>query len=297
MRIGDRTYRAASRVGLLLDVPPTAGAMDEPGPWWLAKPLHVLVRKDSVRRSSKDVVSHVASGSIPKGAILETGNGFYVISPELCFIQAACSMELPKLIELGFELCGTYDTSCEGLRTCNPLTTARKLSAFAESITNVNGKSKAVRALRYIAGNSASPMETILTMLLCLPYSMGGYGFALPILNHRIDVRKRARKAATKSYYVCDLYWPEYRVAVEYDSDEFHTGADRISGDSMRRNALAAMEITTIAVTNWQISDGGELNKIAHVLARRVGKQLRYKDPAFTRKSLELRKALLGKEK
>lgn len=60
----------------------------------------------------------------------------------------------------------------------------------------------------------------------------------------------------------------------------------------MRRDALISRGITVVTVTKWQLNDGGELNGIAHMIAERVGKRLRYKDPEFTRASLALRREL-----
>ncbi|MFR1640804.1 MAG: hypothetical protein ACLSVD_17725 [Eggerthellaceae bacterium] len=31
-------------------------------------------------------------------------------------------------------------------------------------------------------------METMLAMMLCLPYGLGGYGLEKPLINHRVDV-------------------------------------------------------------------------------------------------------------
>lgn len=293
VRIGSRSFRALEDTSALLDEAPNKGALAEPGPWWLHRPLHVLVGKSSARRSSSEVIAHVQSGPLPAGSVLDTRNGFCVCSPELCFLQMATGMTLPKLIELGFELCGTYDVSNGEMRPCMPLTTVEKLAAFAERAERIRGRANALRALSYVASGSASPRETILTMLLNLPYALGGYGIAMPVLNHRIDLGKRERRIAGRAYLVCDLYWPAAKLDVEYDGG-LHVEADRVSKDSMRRDALVSMGITVLTVTNWQLNDGSEMNGIAHVIAGRVGKQLRYKDPKFTQTNRALRKELLG---
>ena len=87
---------------------------------------------------------------------------------------------IEKLIQLGFELCGTYDTTNGDVRECAPLTTVDRLDAFLASLGPMHGKKNASYALRYVANNSASPRETALAMLLCLPYRMGGYGIPMP---------------------------------------------------------------------------------------------------------------------
>lgn len=143
-------------------------------------------------------------------------NGFCVCSPEFTFVQAAAICELPKFIEIGYELCGTYDLSGGGYRECAPLTTVERLTAFAGAADGVHGVRKARRALRYVAERSASPRETVLTMLLCLPYGLGGYGIEMPLLNHRVDVVGDALKMTSKKYCVCDLFWPKANLVIEY---------------------------------------------------------------------------------
>jgi len=136
-------------------------------------------------------------------------------------------------------------------------------------------------------------METRLVMMLCLPYKLGGYAIEMPALNHRIDLKKAARKITDKKFCVCDLYWPQVKLAVEYEGEESHTGIENVSKDSSRRDALIAMGITVITVTKWQINSPKEVNGIAHLLADKLGKRLRYKDPDFTRRCIELQKILL----
>jgi hypothetical protein len=139
-------------------------------------------------------------------------------------------------------------------------------------------------------------MESILTILLCLPHGLGGYGIKLPLLNHRIDLGKSARRITDKSFCECDLYWSEEKLAVEYDGEVFHTGIENISKDSTRRDALIAMGVTVVTVTKWQINNSKELNGIAQLVGKRLGKRFRYKDPEFTRRCLKLRKSLLERQ-
>lgn len=295
VRIGTRSFRFLEDAAPALAATPRKSALAEPGPWWLTRPLHVLVSSRSARRSSSEIVSHVQSTPLPSRSVLDSCNGFCVVSPELCFVQMASFWSLPKIIELGFELCGTYDMSNEDVVECQPLTTVEKLSAFAESAERVYGRKRAFRALRYIANGSASPRETILTMSLCLPYALGGYGLPMPRLNHHLDLNARARRIAGRGYVVCDLCWPDTKLDVEYDGG-LHAEPEQIAKDSMRRDALLSMGYTVITVTKWQLNDGGEMNAIAHVVAECVGKKLRYRDPQFTRASIALRRELLGRD-
>lgn len=293
VRVGSRHFRQVAHARKLLAVPPKADELAEPGPWWLTRPLHAMVADAAVRRTSGDVASHVWSGPLPKGSVFDTENGFYVSSPELCFLQMAERASLVELIEGGFELCGTYDVSTGELRSCAPLTTVARLESFASKAAGAHGRSKTLRALRYVVDGSASPRETVLTTLLCLPYRLGGYGFVPPCLNYRIDVGAHARKMASKQFYRCDLYWPEAKLAIEYDSDAEHLGSRNAANDSSRRNALDALGVDVISVTTLQIASRVEVEKIANHIGKRLGKRVQYKEPSFSVANLKLRTELL----
>jgi len=273
----------------------------------LTLPLDVAVKVPNARRASKIARPHVISSNISEGCFLDAGNGLFVSSPELCFIQMARELSLIKLIELGFELCGSYSLPVlsagvaesgdlgNALKKHPPLTNHRKLTAFTARNRGERGAGRAARALRYIADGSASPMETILVMLLTLPYKLGGYCLPMPEMNARIRPAKSAKKSASKSYYSCDLFWPDLNVAAEYDSDAHHTGAERIASDSKRRNTLASIGIVVITVTKQQIKSVVETEKAASLLASNMGKRLRNNEnPKFLGARHELRRLLFS---
>lgn len=253
-------------------------------------PLSVLVLDAPVRVQTKALVASTWGTALPRTSFVDAGQGFLISTPEFCFLQMASRLSLAQLICLGFELCGTYALHANSPATYRTasLTTVSKLRAFVDKVPNAHGRKKAARALRYVLDGSASPMETMLAMLLCLPHALGGYALPHPLLNQRIDINPSAKKAASKSYCVCDLYWPDARVAVEYDSDLEHTGAERIAKDSKRRNTLFANDVQVVTVTRAQACSGEELNRIANLLAHHLGKRLRYRDPGFTRQHLAL---------
>lgn len=258
-------------------------------------PFEVLVSRPSARPRSSLLTGRLWSGSLPKGSFVQVGNGVLAPSPEFLFLLMASDLSLEKLVYQGMELCGTYAQRKEGGTEYNlpPLTCVSKLKAFVEGAAGVRGRKKAAQALLYMNDGSASPRESALYLLLCLPYRLGGYGIEKPFLNYRIDVPMRFRRSASQGYCVCDLCWPQVDVCVEYDSDECHTGAQHISRDSKRRNTLVSMGMTVITVTNGQISSGEALFKIAVLIAQMTGKRLRFKDPEFTRAHYRLREAVL----
>jgi len=264
-------------------------------------PVHVLIGNPDCRRTSKILKQHVFSGETPVGCFINVGDGLMISSPEFCFLQLSDQLVLPELIELGYEFCGSYsmpladDPSVpeRGFYNRPPLTSVAKLEVFLRSMPGTRGHQKAIRALRYLLDGSASPMETKLAMLLTLPKMLGGYGFSLPVLNKRVDLSKAEKAKFGREFYVCDMLWPDKNIAVEYDSDQQHTGSNRIASDSKRRNALASLGIRVVSVTKLQLYNSVELRRAAKTIARHMNKRLSLGN-GFPAAHRELRKELLG---
>ena len=274
-------------------------------PSGLSRPVNILVSSKTAKRKTKTFKSRVHTGSTPDGCFVSIGDEVAVSSPEFCFFQMAGELPLVKLIELGLELCGTY--SLPAINTYRPgvetkdeakynrpqLTNIKALKSFTARMKGVNGYKKACRALRYIADGSASPVESILFMFLTLPHSLGGYALPLPVLNRRINMSGAADSKSLKSSYVCDLLWAKAGIAIEYDSDNYHAGKDRIANDAIKRLDLASVGILEITVTSRQLNSPLELEILAKLISRKVGKQLRYKPQKFNKASHDLRCDLL----
>jgi len=264
-------------------------------------PVHILIRDRGARLVSKIVKQHLFSSETPVGCFLNIGDGLMVSSPEFCFLQMAERLALVRLIELGYELCGVYsipqaddpNTPEIGFHHRRPLTSVDKLKNFLECMPGAKGHKKAKRALRYIIDGSASPMETKLAMFITLPYMLGGYGFVLPELNKRIVLTKTARKEFNKDYYVCDIFWPDEKIAVEYDSDQQHTGSDRIASDSKRRNAISTLGVRVVSVTRQQLYSSVELERVAKTIAKHMNRRLFLPNSKFYAAHNDLREQLL----
>jgi len=274
-------------------------------PSGLSSPLHIVVGSLSGMRKSRLIRARVHTGPPPEGCVVGIDEGVAVSSAPFCLFQMAGELPLIKLIELGFEFCGTYalavgndynpgeDTRDKTTYGRPPLTTKKAIKAFTNRMAGVKGQQKVSRALPFIADGSGSPMETILCLLLALPYKYGGFGLPIPELNRRIDLGNVSRRRARSSYYKCDLFWPSANVAVEYDSDFYHAGSDRIYSDSKRRFDLDELGIKVYTVTSKQLRDPKEFERIARRIARRLRKRLRYDESKFIKANRELRKLLL----
>jgi very-short-patch-repair endonuclease len=293
----------------------------------LSGPLHVLVCSDGSRKVNQSLRCHISSRSFPNSSFLRMGSDLIVSSPELCFLQMAEELSLVELVSLGYEFCGSYrmkgdcvtdrDEDDQGFRKDLPLTCINSLKTYIEKAAGVNGYKNAKRALCFIMDGSASPMETVLAILLTLPYKLGGYGLPKPMLNYRVDVPGSVREPADKSpvliivkqkgkitglhkdmsvgntKYYCDLYWPDKKVDVEYDSDIYHTGSDRIAKDAIRRNALMSVGVKVVTVSRGQIMDAAKLREVAELLSKQLGKRLQRPEKEFNLRHINLRKTVL----
>lgn len=266
---------------------------------FLSAPVHLVVPSASSRFRGKQVVCHVNPhmAEFPRGSFARMGKSSFLAVPSLAFVQLAEQLSFPQLIEVAFELCGAYRLDSQqpsGFLPAKPLASVEALRRRAHCLRGTRGANEALRALAYALDGSASPMETKLAMLLSLPKCLGGYGLPQPKMNCRIDVGGQSRKAAAKDYYVCDLFWPGRQIAVEYDSDAFHTGSERIASDAGRRNALLARGVTVVTITKRQVLDKRELDRAAASLAKALGRRQRAGRQDWTSKQLQLRASLLS---
>ena len=274
-------------------------------PSGLAFPVNLMINSQNAKRVSKIVKPRVYTGHVPDWSFVKIREGVSASAPPLCFFQMSAKLPIVLLIELGYELCGSYSlpagneynngsyASSRGFFNHPAFTGTKELKAYATRMKGADGYKKVSRALRYIIDGSASPMETILVMLLTLPHKLGGYGLPAPELNKRVDIGKAALQRPGGAYYKCDLFWPEANLAVEYDSNLYHTGKDRIAGDSKRRLDLTEIGVTVVTVTSGQVRNVIEFEKLAKLIAKKLGKQLRLENPKFAKARSELRELLL----
>lgn len=244
----------------------------------LPTPLDLFVPSKPARRTSHLVTPHVLSSALASERAYRLEKGVYVCSPRATLLQLARTRDVVDLALAAMELCGTYgrafaSNGCFTRR--EPLATCGSLVRFVQrQPEGARGKGRLLQALRFAADRAASPMETIAALLLSLPGTQGGYGLGGLQLNCPLEVPVHLRTAAGRSSVRCDLYYPAGRIAVEYDSDQFHSNADQIGSDSKRRTALELMGIHTISLTRAQLMDLHACDAVATALARRLKRKL-----------------------
>ena len=240
-------------------------------------PVHATVAHARLRRAGGGIETSVRKGPFHPRSFMRIDDGLYVSTPEMAFCEMASALSLEQLIALGFELCGTYrraSTFGSVRYDAIPLTSPAALASFIEKSPQFKGVKKARRALPFILAGSASPRESELAMLLCLPYSLGGYGLPRPTMNAEMPLPKNVG-ATGRSSLRCDLYWPAARLDVEYDSAEFHSAERLLANDSMRRIALESMDVTSVNLTAEHLRRASLFDEAAQGIARILGKRVR----------------------
>ena len=240
-------------------------------------PLHLLVPSKQHRGSSPKVSAHVLSQTLPEGSFIEGNEYVSISSPEFLFLQMARELSLSELVALGMELCGTYRLACEEYPTrfdCMVLTNRMKLALYIRRADGLPGVKRARLALQHIAEESASPMETVVYLLLCLPRRLGGYAFPQPILNSEIKFTASGKKFTVRRSSYPDLCWQSKKVDLEYQGGE-HEKADRRAEDIMRRKALERMGYIVLELSYAEVTNIDLFHANVRKLAKLLGIRLR----------------------
>lgn len=257
---------------------------------FLSAPVHVMVSRKEMRFQTDGVVWHVCSSELPQRAVREVAHDIFLVSPEIALLHCSLRKDVRELILLGFELCGAYRLGeGDSFRKADRFTSPSALARFAQVHSKARGSALLCRAAKYVVAGSASPMESALAMLLSAPCALGGYGLPAPRMNERIDMPSKSVLSQSKRYYVADLYWPRARFAIEYDSDCWHTGSDRIAADAVRRNALLHVGVRVLTVGRQQIASVSKMDDIAKIVARALGHPLRIRVKGWGERNRELR--------
>lgn len=250
------------------------------------KPVSILVSCKANMRKSQNLSPRIWSGKHPSRSFYKIAQGLYVSTPEATFLQLGKESSLIQLITIGYELCGSYGLSAQsdsGFLRREPRSNPQLIERYLEKCDGIHGVKAAKRASSYIAKGSASPMESLLSMLLCLPPSLGGFGLPRPELNLPIETNEGGVVMRR-----CDLCWPDQRFALEYDSDTFHSDASKLHLDSSRRSTLERVGVHVVSVTKNQVFDRGQLFNLATITSKRLGKRLSPTPFNFSQKQNEI---------
>ena len=254
---------------------------DEFGP----KPIDVLVPVGAPRPRSF-LNYHVQKTRIPPRSLYPIRDGIHVVSPSLCFVQLCKKLSIAEAFELGMELCGTYalrPDTIEGMSSRDyQLVNASLLNRRLQAWESVHGLARARMVAPYLVNGSASPMESKVFLLLCLPQKYGGYNIEKPELNPEVELPRECQLILRQEKVKPDMLWRSIPLVVEYDG-EYHNDPAQSRKDSKRRAVLEMMGYTVLTVKKQQVYDPVAFDGFAKAVAQKHGKRIR---PLTTKQQL-----------
>lgn len=255
-------------------------------------PYNILIgsRKKSTNDARFKV--HICTTLPEVSGLLKLAKNLYCSSVHLAFVQMANVLPLMELVELGYELCGSYSVdpfTQECAYSLDRLTSVRRLRGFVQRNQALRGADKALAALSFVSDGSASIRETRCAMLLGIPCCRGGYGLGKPRMNFEVECEARSRTISERRTLRCDLYWPSAKLDVEYQSHEYHKGELNRIRDSKRTNALQTLGFNVVQITDAEFEDFYVFDQIARDLQKRLGKRTYMSETDLLKKRMELR--------
>lgn len=171
------------------------------------------------------------------------------------------------------EFCGTYRMSYsenDASYHAASLMSLESLRLAAAQVAPSVAWRRATKVADLAFEGAASPMEAALALMLTLPVDFGGFEIKKPQLNACVDLTGEnglSRLNAVRP----DFLWANERVALEYDSAQFHEGVKASPGiDAARWNALTSAGYRVFRATEHtvrSVADVAELAaQIAHAL-------------------------------
>ena len=261
-------------------------------------PIHVLACDAQRSHPVPDIALHSRRNPLPAGSCVRLPGETWVVSPEMLFIQMGRRLDQVSLIQLGYELCGSYaiaapEHDLRGFCRTEPLVTLARITRFLDGATGEHGIQGARAAARFVCESAASPREAAASMLLTLPPRLGGYGLEAPLLNHRIDLSPSEQQTLGRAFLRADMLWPRAKLVLEYDSDAWHADKARLNYDSQRRNLLRSIGYEVISLTNSEIKSLAHLDRIVRSIRKALGCRFRTSIRDYELRKRELHQRLV----
>ena len=209
------------------------------------------------------------------------------------------SARVLQLTLLAMEFMGTYRLAAPGGETSydrTSLTSVDSVTRFVDAMPRVYGKNRIEAALSLALPHSASPMETTLALLLSLPTEFGGFGLPKPKLNRSLPVGDHERLWAGGPAITPDFLWPNAKLVIEYESDEWHgsAGARKLARDASRANVLSAMGYHVMRMTTINIRQPAEVERLARQVGMRLGVTIAEPDDVLRIRRAKLHRLLMS---
>lgn len=208
--------------------------------------IDFLIRENANIHIGKDFVQHSTHLKYPKDSFRVINDGLYIPCPEMLFYQLSQILKFSDLMLAGLELCGSFTISkdiTQNLTTdINQVTSKTKIINFLNKLHAQNSHAQSIwyakMAAHYLADGSNSPQESRLFIMLCGPRRYGGYGIKNMLLNQGVKLSNKSKKILNQNFIYPDICNKDKKIAIEYDSKEFHDNTDQNTKDKLRIDVL-----------------------------------------------------------
>lgn len=264
--------------------------------------LDIMLPADNKMRHSKYANYHYIKSSISSkyfmkiytdDAVLQKilFDKIYIASPELACFQLTQKLPMHRLMLLEMEFCGTYALNLNSnigfASKLLPITNIDKLSKATEDLNGkyVGNVKKARYVLKWIAENSASPYESKLFLLLCGPRKLGFMQIKKLDLNAKITLSENGAKICGCKYIRPDLSSALKKLAIEYDSKQWHENVEQNQNDKARTLALQHDGWKVITIVPSEIQNYQTFLTIAKDILIYMGQEPRLRGKDFFEKT------------
>lgn len=232
----------------------------------------------------------VCSASLPKNSIYKITDNIFCVSPELLVIQLSNLLSVEKLALIVLEMCGTYSINPinKNFERKLPLQiTTESLKAYIKKYEKLNpgfhGVNNLKKICKFINNGAASPMESRLYIRLCGNRKNGYYGCTGLEMNKSVKLSKEAAKIAGQNIVIVDILCKRLKVAIEYNSAEYHENSAQGQKDSRRRDALVFDGWEVFSITPQQYYNEETFHIIALQILKALNQNYRFKISNFTK--------------
>lgn len=291
-------------------------------------PVHLMVESRAAMTGAECLTSHLATGPLPFGSVVETDLGLSVASPLMTLYQLAQTVSEVHLVMAMYEMCGTFSVfkptnaieemaalssmPLEGAgswqRVCGqngrrsdlwrrpPLIELDELSRFANEVKGKRKGAMFAKAASLVTGVVASPFEAQLSILLSFSRRKGGEGLSRLENNKRVALSRKATLLSGKCCCYADLLFEGYDcerpVVIECQGAVAHASEKMLMADSDRTTALQEMGYDVILLTYGQIANARNFDVVRRLLFKKLGIRYREKTPDAVYREHELRRNL-----
>lgn len=261
-------------------------------------PIDVVAPSSSARVKSPLVSPHSFAAPMTPRHLFRIDEDVAICRMPVVLVQLAHKTSLIDLARIAYEMAGTYGFGATGelVKDLRPLVDLGELKGYATSgrALRVRGATRACRALDLVVPNSNSPRETDVAIALMMPRSMGGFSLPGFVMNQHIKLSEHLEAIVGSDVLMPDFYWPNGKVIMEYESNQYHISPTAIGRDERRRRAFESEGYRVVRLMNDVLATNDSLNSFMTELAKTLGLRRRPASEAMLAKRRELRQELFG---